>query len=602
MKKFLFPFLAIVFLNIPFTFAQYQVKSQYLKTPDLILGYVDSCAAFWDSALDQSSVGGFFTNIDRQGNVLTSWGTSKDMISQSRNAYGLTRAFMMTGNETYLNLGQKGLDFMYKFAWDKTYGGWFNSISSTGSINSINGNKYAFYQHYALLGLVAKVEVTGDTTAMGWFNKGYQYNETVLWDSTPARFGYFNSLSRNGATRSGKTFNSTVDAITTHLLNMYLLTGEAKYKTRMLEVASNMVDRLAKTMDAQEIGFAENYNTDWTYNNTTANDNTRTIMGHVLKTAWCLGRVYQFEKNEVYLETAIKLADHVLAKGYDHVYGGPFKDYDRVTGTMLLYGQPDSAKAWWQMEQAITAGLFLHNLTGDDKYLRMADETLSFYMTHFVDHEYGEVYENKLRRGGFIWNDAKAGGGKAAYHSIETGYYVYLYGNLMLHKKPVTLYYKYSPLNQDRVVQLYPLEISSDQYRIKSVEKDGQTYSDFSSQEKKLNIPSGVNGVFKVVFESSTGVSVADNEKAVKRLSLEQNYPNPFNPVTKINYQVSTQGIVSLKVFDMQGREIRSLINEQKAPGTYSVSFDGAGLSSGIYLYQIKSGNVTETKRMLLLK
>lgn len=602
MKKYISGFLITFILSTQIVFAQYSPKSEYLKNPDLILGYVDSCAEFWDTALDPSATGGFFTNIDRQGNVLTAWGTQKDMISQSRNAYGLTRAFMMTGKESFLNLGQKGLDFMYKYAWDNTYGGWYNNISSSGSPSNINGNKTAFYQHYALLGLLAKIEATGDTTAMKWFEKGYQYNENVLWDSNASSFGYYNSVSRNGATRTGKTFNSTVDAVTTHLLNMYLLTGEQKYKTRLLEIASNMINRLANTMDAQTIGFVENYNTDWTYNNNTANDNTRTIMGHVLKTAWCLGRIYQFEKNEQYLTTAKKLADHVLAKGYDHTYGGPYKDYDRVTGTMLLYGQADSAKAWWQMEQAITAGLFLYDLTNDDKYLKMADETLTFYMKYFVDHTYGEVYENQKRRGGFIWNDAKAGGGKAAYHSIETGYYVYLYGNLMLQKKPATLYYKFSSLPNDRIVQLYPLEISSDRYRIQSVTKDGQNYVSYLSQEKTLTIPANTGGIFKVIFEPSTNSSVAENGKTEKRFLLSQNYPNPFNPSTIISYRLSAVSNVRLVVYDLLGRQVATLVDEVKSPGAHSENFNAENLPSGVYLYSITANGRTESKKMLLVK
>lgn len=85
---------------------------------------------------------------------------------------------------------------------------------------------------------------------------------------------------------------------------------------------------------------------------------------------------------------------------------------------------------------------------------------------------------------------------------------------------------------------------------------------------------------------------------------LEQNYPNPFNPSTVINYKIPIQTHVQLTVYDMLGREVALLENNFQQPGNYSVSFDagGIGLSSGMYIYRISSGNFSESKKMLLIK
>ena len=83
---------------------------------------------------------------------------------------------------------------------------------------------------------------------------------------------------------------------------------------------------------------------------------------------------------------------------------------------------------------------------------------------------------------------------------------------------------------------------------------------------------------------------------------LSQNFPNPFNPSTVINYQIPKSGFVKLSVYDMSGKELKSLVNENKEAGYYSVSFDGSGLSSGIYFYSINAGGFTETKKMMLVK
>ncbi|HWQ80940.1 MAG TPA: S8/S53 family peptidase [Ignavibacteria bacterium] len=87
-----------------------------------------------------------------------------------------------------------------------------------------------------------------------------------------------------------------------------------------------------------------------------------------------------------------------------------------------------------------------------------------------------------------------------------------------------------------------------------------------------------------------------------RQFSLKQNYPNPFNPVTKIDYEIPKQSLVVLKVYDVTGREIRTLVNEIKPSGKYSVDFNGADLSSGIYFLRFESGGQVDVKKMVLLK
>ena len=83
---------------------------------------------------------------------------------------------------------------------------------------------------------------------------------------------------------------------------------------------------------------------------------------------------------------------------------------------------------------------------------------------------------------------------------------------------------------------------------------------------------------------------------------LYQNYPNPFNPSSRIKFQISDFGFVSLKVFDVLGNSIATLVNEEKPAGQYNVEFNATGLPSGIYYYRIEMNNYIETKKMLLLK
>ena len=83
---------------------------------------------------------------------------------------------------------------------------------------------------------------------------------------------------------------------------------------------------------------------------------------------------------------------------------------------------------------------------------------------------------------------------------------------------------------------------------------------------------------------------------------LNQNYPNPFNPVTNLEFRIPESGFVSLKVFDILGNEVVTLINENMLPGSYKTEFDGSNFASGMYFYKLESGNFQETKRMILIK
>ncbi|MFA7360654.1 MAG: T9SS type A sorting domain-containing protein [Candidatus Kapaibacterium sp.] len=84
--------------------------------------------------------------------------------------------------------------------------------------------------------------------------------------------------------------------------------------------------------------------------------------------------------------------------------------------------------------------------------------------------------------------------------------------------------------------------------------------------------------------------------------SLSQNYPNPFNPVTKINFELPGDGKVKLMIYDVLGREIKTLVNEVKQAGKYTVEFNGSNFASGVYFYRIESGKFTDVKRMVLVK
>ncbi|HQJ47346.1 MAG TPA: T9SS type A sorting domain-containing protein, partial [Ignavibacteriaceae bacterium] len=102
-----------------------------------------------------------------------------------------------------------------------------------------------------------------------------------------------------------------------------------------------------------------------------------------------------------------------------------------------------------------------------------------------------------------------------------------------------------------------------------------------------------------VVAQSS---DVNENPVVANNFNLEQNYPNPFNPSTTIKYSVAERSNVNIKVYDMLGKEVASLVNTVKEAGSYEVNFNASNLASGMYVYTITAGNFTSSKKMMLMK
>jgi hypothetical protein len=95
---------------------------------------------------------------------------------------------------------------------------------------------------------------------------------------------------------------------------------------------------------------------------------------------------------------------------------------------------------------------------------------------------------------------------------------------------------------------------------------------------------------------------VNDNPAAVNTFNLAQNYPNPFNPSTQIQYSIAEAGLVSIKVFDILGRQVAELVNQNQSAGTYTVNFNAQNLSTGVYIYKIESGSFQASRKMVLMK
>ncbi|MGA9294239.1 MAG: T9SS type A sorting domain-containing protein, partial [Ignavibacteriaceae bacterium] len=142
----------------------------------------------------------------------------------------------------------------------------------------------------------------------------------------------------------------------------------------------------------------------------------------------------------------------------------------------------------------------------------------------------------------------------------------------------------------------------------------GSTWNDISYGMKNIYVPSlfksdnylyanTINGIWKRPLSEITSVNDGEGGKEnPDKFNLSQNYPNPFNPATTIKYTLGSNTFVSLKIYDILGREVQTLINGNQTSGNHLIIFNASNLSSGVYFYQLKAENFVETKKLLLLK
>ncbi len=136
-----------------------------------------------------------------------------------------------------------------------------------------------------------------------------------------------------------------------------------------------------------------------------------------------------------------------------------------------------------------------------------------------------------------------------------------------------------------------------------TIQSDLYGYTSAQPSNVNLDYTANYSGSASFVLspEGVTGVESSPSSLP-KTFKLNQNYPNPFNPSTVISYSLPTNSFVSIKVYDIIGREVATLVNNNMTAGNHQITFDAAGLTSGVYLYQIRAGNFVQTKKMILLK
>lgn len=454
------------------------------------------------------------TNLNLLGNKEGITRQETDTIS--RLVYGFATAYMMTGEEPFLEAAEKGAEYLRQHMrfLDENEGicYWYHAIDikPDGSEYKIFASEFgddydaipAYEQIYALVGLTQTYRVTGDPCILNDIELTVNLFDRYFKDKTD-KGGFFShidpiTLSHNcktlGQNNAKKNWNSVGDHAPAYLINLWLATGSEKY-AKFLEDTFDSIENYFPDYDNSPF-VQERFDEDWNHDTTWGWQQNRAVVGHNLKIAWNMMRMHHLKPKEKYVALAEKIAQIMPAFGSDQQRGGWYDVLERI----LEPGQDThrfvwhNRKAWWQQEQAILAYLILAGSVGDSEYRRLAREAAAFYNAWFLDYEVGGVYFNVLANGTpYLLGRTERGKGShsmSGYHSFELAYLACVYTNLLITKKPMDLYFKPKPgAFKNNILRVAPDILPPGSVYIGEVWINQQQYFDFDAENLNVKLP-----------------------------------------------------------------------------------------------------------------
>ncbi|MEM6431404.1 MAG: AGE family epimerase/isomerase [Deinococcota bacterium] len=429
----------------------------------------------------------------------------------SRLVYGFASAYMLTGNDWFLEAAEKGTEYLREhmrfYDLDENIIYYYHGIDVHGRretkvFASEFGDDYdaipAYEQIYALAGPVQTYRASGDPRILHDAELTVDLFDRFFLDKDKG--GYFSHLDpitldprsdALGENKGKKNWNSVGDHAPAYLINLWLATGEERYE-KMLEYTFDTITEHFQDYDNAPF-VQEKFFEDWSADSTHMWQQNRAVVGHNLKIAWNLMRMYGRTPKPEYEAFARKIAELMPKVGSDEQRGGWYDVVERVASHGKHHYAFHDRKAWWQQEQGILAYLILHGILGDDVYQRIARESAAFYNAFFLDHDDGAVFFNVLASGiAYLEGTERLKGSHSmsGYHSFELCYLAATYTNLLITKQPMTFYFKPLPNGfPDGILRVSPDILPPGSVKLTEVWIDDKPYSNFDADALTVSLP-----------------------------------------------------------------------------------------------------------------
>lgn len=494
------------------------------------------------------------TQLDVEGDKeTTNYRQETDTIS--RLVYGFASAYLLTGKERYLEAAEKGTKYLREHfrAFDSTQDlvYWYHAIDIYGDrVKKVFASEFgddfnaipAYEQIYALTGPVQTYRITGDREIYDDACKTINLFRKYFFDQEYG--GYFShihpitfqpddiSLKNN---QSRKNWNSNGDHTPAYLINLYLATQNKELK-EMLSYTSDIITQYFPDYE-NSVFVQERFHADWSKDTTWDWQQNRAVIGHNLKIAWNLTRVYNLDPKPEYKALAEKIAALMPKYGNDSQRGGWYDVMERK----LEQGQKHhrfiwhDRKAWWQQEQGILAYLILYGSYKDEnqeknpEYLRLARESEAFYNAWFLDHEAGGIFFNVLANGiPYLLGTERNKGSHSmsGYHAFELCYLAAIYNNLLINKQSMDFHFKPNPKYlTNGLLYVAPDLLPPHSIKITEVFVDGCEHKAFNAENLSVDLSNYVkdNKPIKVIvtIAPTTGLNYFETNRIPWETSIE---------------------------------------------------------------------------------
>jgi mannose/cellobiose epimerase-like protein (N-acyl-D-glucosamine 2-epimerase family) len=484
------------------------------EEPDWWTRQLDELAAFYrrvqfgDAEVDYRD---YRTVLHLRGDKTADHVQETDTIS--RLVYGMASAYMLTGREPYLEVAEKGVEYLRRHMRfvDRDEGilYWYHGVLHSGGLErklltSEFGDDYdavpMYEQIYALAGCAQTFRLTGDPRILDDVDRTLELFERFFRDHTGG--GYFSHVDpvtldprheSLGPNRSRKNWNSIGDHAPAYLINLYLATGDERHAEMLERTFDTVVEHFPDYAASPFV--RERFHADWSPDTDHGWQQDRAVVGHNMKIAWNLMRMQSLRPKPAYRELAEHIGRLLPAVGSDRRRGGWYDVLERTRrpGEAWHRFAWHDRKAWWQQEQAILAFLLLAGTTGDREFLAEARNAATFYNTFFLDHDDGGVFFAVLADGmPYLIGSERLKGSHSMsmYHSAELCFLGAVYTNLLLHRRPLDLWFKPLPDGfADGVLRVQPDLLPPGSVELAEVEVDGRRHTDFDPVAMTVALP-----------------------------------------------------------------------------------------------------------------
>ena len=454
----------------------------------------------------------FRTNISADGFKTANGRQETDTIS--RMVYGFASAYLLTGDDRYLEASEKGTEYLRKHLRfeDESEGicYWYHAIDvqADGTEKKIFASEFGddyhaipcYEQIYALAGPTQTYRITGDPAIRADIDRTIALFNRHFKDKGP-NGGFYSHIDpvtldpraeSLGQNRARKNWNSVGDHAPAYLINLWLATGADEH-AKFLEYTFDTICERFPDYDNSPF-VQEKFHDDWSKDQSWGWQQNRAVVGHNLKIAWNLTRMFGLAPKKTYRDLAEKIGRLIPDSGADRQRGGW---YDVVERTRL----PDhkfhrfawhDRKAWWQQEQGILAYYIMAGVYGDAEFVKSAREGTAFYNAWFLDVEEGGVYFNVLANGlpYALGTERNKGSHSTGYHSAELCYLAAAYINLLVKKEPMDFYFKPGPgAFREQGLRVAPDILPKGSVRIEAAWINGRPHEDFDADALVVRLP-----------------------------------------------------------------------------------------------------------------